>query len=198
MAIFDRFRKKSPPLAPAPPEPAVQDVDIADPVLSSPLRAAIGTLYDNGVDPIQAIIAMMSERDGHTSTDDKRMIAIWLGISDLLDRDGVDLRLRGELVASRNGLAQALTDTNPRLNTFVANYLASTRCISEKKFLQAYKPGLMDQNGVMQLESVKAMLADIEHQRDTEPGSRAQDISDEALARLYSLRDNWNEPSKLS
>ena len=41
------------------------------------------------------------------------------------------------------------------------------------------------------------MLAEIEYEKMTNLGSLAQDISDETLARLYKLRDNWDDPSKL-
>jgi hypothetical protein len=140
---------------------------------------------------------MMHERDGSLSTDVERTVAIWLGINDLLDRDGLDLKLRGELVAVRNTLGKVITDSNPGLNAFVTNYLANTRRLNEMKFLQGYKSKLLDNEGVMQREALEAMLADIEHQRDTQPGSLAQDISQEALARLYRLRDNWDNPDTL-
>ncbi len=63
------------------------------------------------------------------------------------------------------------------------------------KFLQSYK--LHDAAGVLQLEAVGNKLpAEIEHERANNPGSLAQDISDETLAKLCSLRDNWDDPSK--
>ena len=49
----------------------------------------------------------------------------------------------------------------------------------------------------MQLEAVHNMLAEIEHERANNPGSLAKDISDETLASLYRLRDNWDDPNKL-
>lgn len=94
-------------------------------------------------------------------------------------------------------MGKCLEDCGPEAKAFVTNYRASTRRINEIKLLQSYKPKLIDATGNMQLEAFQNMLAEIEYERANNPGSLAQDISEEALARLYRLRDSWDDPTSL-
>jgi hypothetical protein len=159
-----------------------------------PLRKEVSAAFDRGVDPIRAVRAMLY-KDGHLLTDAEEFADIWLGVVDLLDRDGIENGLRSQLVSLRDVLAGTIEETSPEAKTFVTNYREGTRHINEMKFLQSYK--LHDPAGNMQLDALRNMLVDIEYQRANNPGSRAQDISVDTLARLYSLRDNWDDPSKL-
>jgi hypothetical protein len=161
------------------------------------LREEVVRLYDRGVNPLHAIRAMLHEIDGKLTTDTKRVAGIWLGVNDLLDRDDIVNPLRSELVGIRDVIAKTIEDTGDGPKTLVANYRKSTRRINEMKYLQSYKPKLFDAAGEMQLEAVQNMLIKIEHERANDPGSLAQDISDECLTKLYNLRDNWDDPSKL-
>ena len=140
---------------------------------------------------------MLHDADGNSTTDARKIADIWRGINDLLDRDGLENTLRTQLVGLRDVLAKTLEESSPEAKTLVTNYRESTRHINEMKFLQAYKPKLVDSAGVMQLEALKSMLAEIEYEKMTNLGSLAQDISEKTLARLYKLRDNWDDPSKL-
>ncbi len=106
------------------------------------------------------------------------------------------VELRTQLVSIREVLGKAISDTGPGPRTFILNYRENTRRINEMKFLQSYKSKIIDPDGVMQFEAARKMLSEIEHERANNPGSMAQDISDEKLANLYSLRDNWDERSK--
>ncbi len=198
MSLFDRLRKK-PQLSPQkePPGGPVTAIPDKPGDTDDSLRAEIGRLYDCGVDPVHAIRATLHGAGGTLTTDAKRLAGIWLGVNDLLDRDVIGNPLRSELVSVRNVLAKTIEDAGEGPKIFVRNYRENTRRINEMKFLQAYKSKLVDAAGVMQLEAVQNMLAEIEHERASNPGSLAQDISDEKLASLYSLRDNWDDPSKL-
>ena len=132
------------------------------------------------------------------TADAERIASIWLGVNDFLDRDDVVNPLRSEIVNIRDVMAETIRKSGEGPKTFVDNYRENTRKINEMKFLQAYKPRLVDEASVMQLDAVRNMIAEIEHARANDPGSLAQDISEEKLAGLYSLRDNWNEPDRLS
>lgn len=197
MSLFDRFRKNldfapQVKLAPAPEKVVAGKPYDKD----NSIRRDVSALYDHGVNPVRAIMAMLHETDGTLATDAEKLSGVWLGINDLLDRDGIEADLRTQLVGIRNGLGKAISDTGPGPRTFISNYRENTRRINEMKFLQSYKPKIIDANGVMQFEAVCKMLSEIEQERANNPGSMAQDISDEKLASLYSLRDNWDEPGK--
>lgn len=174
MSLFDRFRKK--------PETA-PDVELA----STPekvaagkptdkdnsIRRDVGALYDHGVNPVRAIMAMLYETDGTLATDPEKLSGIWLGINDLLDRDEIEADLRTQLVSIRDALGKAISDTGPAPQTFISNYRENTRRINEMKFLQSYKSKITDVDGVMQFEAVCKMLGEIERERANNLGSMA-------------------------
>jgi hypothetical protein len=142
---------------------------------------------------------MRYEKNGSLTADAKKLSDIWLGTAnDLLDRGKIEFYSRNQLVVIRDILGNAIADTGPVQKTFVTKYRENTRRINEMKFLQSYQPKLVDAAGVMQFEAVRNMLAEIEHETANNPGSLAPDISTETLARLYSLRDNWDNPARLS
>jgi hypothetical protein len=192
MSLFDRFRKKAAPIS----QQQRSAIPVATaPKFGGPLREEVGTLYDRGVNPIHAIKAMLYETDGNLTTDAKRLADIWLGINDLLDRDDIETDLRNQLVGVRDVLAKSIEDSGEGPKAFIENYRENTRKINEMKYLQSYK--LADAAGTMQFDLLCDMLTKIEYERANNPGSLAQDISGGKLARLYNLRDNWDDPSKL-
>ena len=163
-------------------------------IASTSLREEVSRLHDLGVHPLHAVRAMLHSSEGELITDTKKCADIWLGINDLLDRDDIENSLRSQLVAIREELGSAIAKTGTEPKAFVTEYRERTRQINEMRFLQSYK--LRDEAGIPQLEAVSNMLAEIEHERANNPGSLAQDISDETLAKLYNLRDNWDDPSE--
>jgi hypothetical protein len=175
------------------PQPAPQQ-ELPGSIASTSSREEVSRLHDLGVDALHVVRAMLHGLGGEPITDTKKCADIWLGINDLLDRDDIENLLRSELVAVRDKLGKCIADTGTGPKTFVTEYRERTRRINEMKLLQSYE--LHDAAGVLQLEAVGNMLAEIEHERANNPGSLAQDISDETLAKLYSIRDNWNDPSK--
>ncbi len=195
MSLLDRFRKK------VMPNPRQQDAFVspkkADFDADLSLREEVTSLYDRRVNPLHAVKAMLYETDGNLTTNAKRVSGIYLGVNDLLDRDGIDADLRSQLVSVRDSLAKSIEDVGPEARIFVSNYRESTRHINEMKLLQSYKTRLLDANGIMQFEAFCNMLTEIEYDRANTHGSLAQDVSKEALAKLYDLRDNWDDPSKL-
>lgn len=200
MSLFDRFRKKSqssPQQEPSPSPVTATSDELHAENLDTSLRGEVSTLYDRSVNPLHAIRAMLHDTDGNLTKDARKIADIWLGVNDLLDRDGIENVLRSQLVSVRDVLAKTIENSGPEPKTFVTNYREGTRHINEMRFLQSYQPKLVDGVGVMQLEAFHNMLAEIEHERANNPGSPAQDISDETLASLYKLRDNWDDPSKL-
>lgn len=186
MTLFDLFRKKLKPLPlPVPENPSGGH---------GSLREEVNNLYDRGLNPILAITKILHDLDGNLRTNAKEIADIYLGINDILDRDGIEITLRNQLVNIREVAAKVIEDAGPGPKTFVENYRSSTRRINEMRFLQSYN--LKDSDGNIQRESFERMLLEIEHERAHHPGSLTQDISDEALAKLYDLRDNWDNPSK--
>ena len=137
---------------------------------------------------------MLHDKDGGLTSDCEKLSGIWLGINDLLDRDKIEVNLRSQLVSIRDVLGSVISYSGPELRTFILNYRENTRLVNEMKILQSYRSKIIDANGIMQFAAVCEMLAEIEHERANNPDSLAQDISDEKLASLYSLRDNWNDP----
>ena len=108
MSVFDRFRKKSESTPQQ--EPSASSVTAA-PDIDISLRGEVGTLYDRGVNPIHAVRAMLYETDGTLATDAKKLAGIWLGINDLLDRDGIEHTLRSQLVGVRDVLAKSIENS---------------------------------------------------------------------------------------
>ena len=161
------------------------------------LREEVSRLYKQGVDPVRTIQSMLYNVDGSLTTDANKLVEIWLGANDLLDQDDIVNPLRSKLVAIRDVLAKTIEGAGEGPKAFVANFRESTRRMNEMKYLQAYKPKLVDASGVMQRTAFQQMLAEIEDARANYPGSLAQDISAETLAALYRIRDNWDDPPKL-
>lgn len=196
MALFNRFRKRQDSVGQQAPQgntgTAIPD---ASPTEDESLRGEVTRLYERGVDPLLAIRAMLYDKDRNLITDAKRLAGIWLGINDLLDRDDVVNPLRSELVSLRDVLGESIAVTGDGPRAFIANYRESTRKINEMRTLQSYK--VTDEAGQMQLAAVKYMIADLENERANNPGSLAQDISEEKMAGLYRLIEHWDDPRKL-
>ena len=117
-----------------------------------------------------------------------------LGVQDLLDKMDVGNPLRNELVAVEGILGQSVADTSDGARAYIADYRRRTREIREMKVVQSY--ATKDAAGNVDLNLVRAMVADLERERAT-PGSMAQAVSDEKMADLYRLIANWNDPSNL-
>ena len=188
-ALLGRFRRKEPPAAPEAgsltPETTLREDDL--------LRAEVARLYKLGINPLEAIRALVSPKIG-TTVDIKRLVGIWLGVQDLLDRVDVVNPLRSELVTVEGILGQSVADMSDGARAYIADYRHRTREIREMKVLQSY--AIKDTAGNVDLNLVRAMVADLERERTT-PGSMAQAVSDEKMADLYRLIANWNDPSKL-
>lgn len=196
MSLFDRFRKKRDSIGQqASQGNAITAIPDTLLVKSGSLREEVIRLYDHGVDPVHTIGAMLCGRDRSLITDAEKLAGIWLGINDLLDKDDVFNPLRSELVGLRDVLGRSITDAGDGPKAFIENYRESTRKINEMKVLQSYK--LTDDAGQMRLAAVKDMIADLENERANNPGSLAQDISEEKMTGLYRLVEHWDDPSKL-
>ena len=187
--LLGRFRRKEPQAAPADasaaPEKTLREDDL--------FRAEVARLYELGVNPLEAIRALVSPNAG-TTVDVKRLVGVWLGVQDLLDRTDVVNPIRGELVTVEGVLGQSVADTSDGSRAYIADYRRRAREIREMQVLQSY--ATKDGGGNIDFGLVRAMVADLERERVT-PGSMAQAVSDEKMADLYRLIANWNDPSKL-
>lgn len=188
-ALLGRFRRKEPQAAPAAaslaPETMLREDDL--------FRVEVARLYELGINPLEAIRALVSPKIG-TTVDVKRLVGVWLGVQDLLDKMDVVNPLRSELVTVEGILGQSVADTSDGARAYIADYRRRTREIREMKVLQSY--AMKDAAGNVDLNLVRAMVADLERERAT-PGSMAQAVSDKKMADLYRLIANWNDPSKL-
>ena len=100
MTLFDLFRKKLKPLPlPVPENPSGGH---------GSLREEVNNLYDRGLNPILAITKILHDRDGNIRTKAKEIADIYLGINDILDRDGIEITLRNQLVNIREVAAKVI------------------------------------------------------------------------------------------
>ena len=189
--LLGRFRRREPQATPARPAstPATEPTPGEDDLF----RAEVARLYELGVNPLEAIHALVSPKAGST-VDIKRLVGVWLGVQDLLDRLDVVNPIRCELVTIEGVLGQSVADASDGARAYVADYRRRTGEIREMQVLQSY--ATLNAAGNLDLDLVRRMVADLERERAT-PGSMAQAVSDDKMADLYRLIANWDDPSKL-
>lgn len=149
-------------------------------------------LYELGVNPLEADRVLVSPNAG-TTVDVKRLVGVCLEAQDLLHRTDVGNPICGELITVEGVLGQSVADISDGSRAYITDYRRRARKIREMQVLQSY--ATKDAGGNMDLELVRAMVADLDRERAT-PGSMAQAVSDEKLAELFGLIANWNDPQQ--
>ena len=195
ISLRDRFRMKRRPKSQQEPRGGAT---VASPLEGSIpgdnlFRREVVRLYELGVDPAQAVRALLHPKDG-TTIEVKRLIGIWLGVNDLLDKVELVNPMRADLMAVEGVLGNSLADMNDEARAYVSGYRNDSRKIREMRVLQSYRT--TDELGNADLTLVRAMVTDLEQAR-TIPGSMAQSISKDKMASLNRLIAHWEDPSEL-
>ena len=193
-SLLKRFRVKRHQTSQQEPRGGAAIVPPKDPIFEDDLfRREVVRLYELGVDPAEAVRALLHPKDGAT-IEVKRMVGIWLGLNDLLDKLEIVNPMRNDLVSVEEVLGSSLAAMTDATRAYIADYRRRSRVIREMRVLQSYKT--TDEAGNADLTLVRAMVADLERARAV-PGSMAQVISDDKMASLYHLIAYWSDSSKL-
>ncbi|ESQ77915.1 hypothetical protein ABENE_23270 [Asticcacaulis benevestitus DSM 16100 = ATCC BAA-896] len=182
-------------------EAAFQNVNAADP---QPVIAEIDKILQSPAgqsDAVQEALSAIKKKLAKTDADGKISLqtdpeqlygirkAIDTSLSPLAIGTTADKRLAsGELMQVKSALDDAIEESAPGFGSYLAKYAELSKPVNEAQYLQSLN--LVDSNGHMTLGKVDSALKAIEKLRSKSGVNPAKSISDDAMEKLRSLRDD--------
>lgn len=133
--------------------------------------------------------------DGKAITDPELLYGVRKHIDDLLEaKDGsgtkINDRVRAQLLELKGSLDGVIEQAAPGFGQYLKNFTEASKPIDEMTILQEYAPKIRDTQGRITYSGVQRMMKDIVTAREGKATHPAQGISDDAMAKLWALRDD--------
>lgn len=150
---------------------------------------------------VQSVVNNLYDDSGNLITDPQILYGVRKDIGDMLSKEGIAtdplaVRAKASLMQLQDSLTGVISAGAPYFRQYLANHAASMRPINAMQVLQDAEPGLYGSQNRMEYGRVQRFMKDVVDDRQSNPISPYNGLTDEQMQGLWGLRDDLRRSSR--